>query len=462
MPRSRMTMIAAAVGLGLLAAACGSNGGGAAAGGGGEQAAAAPASFSVTLSEFKIDPAMIDAPSGSALTFQVKNGGTVQHTFAVQAGDKTYATPMIDPGKTATLNVPALGAGNYTYLCTVTGHADLGMKGTLMVASGTGGVAAASPSAMASMTAQEMAQSHQAGVQAFVDQLKNGPNTQGTGNQLLQPTIHGGVKTFRLIVTQQKWEVSPGQFVDAMAFNGQIPGPEIRVRQGDRVQVKVENQMDQPFVLHFHGMTVPNSMDGVPYITQDPIMPGQDWTYAFTVRDPPGFYVYHSHFNSTEQVGKGLYGAFMVLPKTGSWRYASFTIDQNGYIHTGAPATIGTESLLFLGDGPLGYNLNAKSFPATEPILTKRGDWVLIHLANEGSMLHPMHLHGYHFEVVAQDGFPLMQPYMADTLVIAPGQRFDVLVHAVYPGVWAFHCHILPHVEGPQGMYGMVTALIVS
>jgi FtsP/CotA-like multicopper oxidase with cupredoxin domain len=247
-----------------------------------------------------------------------------------------------------------------------------------------------------------------------------------------------------------------------MAFNGQIPGPEIRVRQGDRVQVKVENQMDQPFVLHFHGMTVPNSMDGVPYITQDPIMPGQDWTYAFTVRDPPGFYVYHSHFNSTEQVGKGLYGAFMVLPKTGSWRYASFTIDQNGYIHTGAPATIGTESLLFLGDGPLGYNLNAKSFPATEPILTKRGDWVLIHLANEGSMLHPMHLHGYHFEVVAQDGFPLMQPYMADTLVIAPGQRFDVLVHAVYPGVWAFHCHILPHVEGPQGMYGMVTALIVS
>ena len=82
-------------------------------------------------------------------------------------------------------------------------------------------------------------------------------------------------------------------------------------------------------------------------------------------------------------------------------------------------------------------------------------------MANDGSMLHPMHLHGYHFEVVAQDGFPLEQPYMADTLVIAPGQRFDVLVHAVHPGAWAFHCHILPHVEGPQGMYGMVTALVV-
>ncbi len=462
MRRSRISVLAASVGLALCMTACGGGGGGAR-GDAQLAAAAAPASFSVTLTEFKIDPAMIDAPSGAALTFEVKNAGTVQHSFAVKAGDQTYATPMIDAGKTATLQVPALGAGNYEYLCTVTGHADLGMKGTLMVADATAGVAAAaSPSAMASMTAVQMAQSHKAGVDAFVAQLKDGPNTKGTGNQVLAPTMHGDVKTFRLIATQLRWEVSPGQFVDAMAFNGQIPGPEIRVRQGDHVRVQVENQMDQPLVVHFHGMTVPNAMDGVPFITQDPIMPGQSWTYAFTVVDPPGFYVYHSHFNSTEQVGKGLYGAFMVLPKSGSWRYPSFTIDPMGYLKTGAPATIGTESTLFLGDGPLGYNLNAKSFPATEPIMATRDDWVLIHLANEGSMLHPMHLHGYHFEVVAQDGFPLDQPYMADTLVIAPGQRFDVLVHAVYPGVWAFHCHILPHVEGPEGMYGMVTALIVS
>jgi FtsP/CotA-like multicopper oxidase with cupredoxin domain len=123
---------------------------------------------------------------------------------------------------------------------------------------------------------------------------------------------------------------------------------------------------------------------------------------------------------------------------------------------------VDVESTLFLGDGPLGFVLNGKSFPATQPIAADRGDWVLIHMANDGSMLHPMHLHGYHFEVVAQDGFPLQDPYMADTLVVAPGQRFDVLVHAVHPGAWAFHCHILPHVEGPQGMFGMVTALIVQ
>jgi len=79
-------------------------------------------------------------------------------------------------------------------------------------------------------------------------------------------------------------------------------------------------------------------------------------------------------------------------------------------------------------------------------------------------MIHPMHLHGFHFQVVAEDGFvlPPNQRYMADTLMIAPGQRFDVYVQADNPGVWAFHCHILNHVEGPEGMFGMVTALIVQ
>ena len=92
------------------------------------------------------------------------------------------------------------------------------------------------------------------------------------------------------------------------------------------------------------------------------------------------------------------------------------------------------------------------------------GDWVLVHMVNEGELLHPMHLHGFHFQVVGQDGFPLSpgNRYMADTLVIAPGQRFDLLVHADNPGLWAFHCHILNHVEGPEGMFGMVTVLIVN
>jgi FtsP/CotA-like multicopper oxidase with cupredoxin domain/uncharacterized cupredoxin-like copper-binding protein len=466
MRKVRWGALAIVLGLVLVTAACGN---GSTAGAGGEQAAAASTTLAVGLSDFKITPAEFSAPTGAPITFTVTNDGQTPHTLAVKAGDQTYETPQIAAGETGTLEVPALAAGTYDMLCTIPGHADLGMTATLTVAEGAGTVAAAGTDSMAgmsspmpSMTAEEMATSHEKGVTDFVGQLENGPLTDTAGNQPLKPEMDGNVKVFTLTASQIRWEVSAGQFVDAMAFNGQVPGPQIEVDYGDRIRVVVQNQMTQPTVVHFHGMTVPNDQDGVPYVTQKPIMPGDYWTYEFTVKDPPGMYVYHSHFNSTEQVGSGLYGALMVEPKGGVWPYRALNVDpRTGFSTVGAPVSVDDEFTLFLGDGPLGYVLNGKSFPATQPIVAHTGDWVLIHLANDGSMLHPMHLHGYHFEVVAQDGFPLVQPYMADTLVIAPGQRFDVLVHAVYPGAWAFHCHILPHVEGPQGMYGMVTALVV-
>ena len=451
--------------LALSAAACTGGGSNATGGGTGDRAASGDTTIDVTLTEFSISPGMIDAPAGRPLAFNVTNDGTAPHTFAVQTDAKVYETEQIQPGSTTTLSVDALDAGSYKTYCTLPGHEDLGMVGQLMVGGtsggATGGEGAATPQqavSHASMSADEMAQGHKAGVEAFPAE------TQGTGNQPLEPTTQNGRKVFELTATEVKWETEPGKFVDGMAFNGQIPGPQITVREGDRVRIVVNNQMTQPTTLHLHGMTVPNEADGVPYITQDPIMPGGYYVYDFTVKDPPGMYVYHSHFNSTEQVGKGLYGALIVAPKGGDWSYPEIRTDAATGQITGyaPPPKVDVEATLFLGDGPLGYVLNGKGFPATSPIVAKTDDWVLIHMANDGSMLHPMHLHGYHFEVVAQDGFPLKDPYMADTLVIAPGQRFDVLVHAVYPGAWAFHCHILPHVEGPQGMFGMVTALVVQ
>jgi FtsP/CotA-like multicopper oxidase with cupredoxin domain len=456
-----------AVGVIALMAACTSSSGG----GGGTAAqaagATAPATVEVMLSDFEISPKAIQAPADVPLEFSVMNHGPSQHTFGIVVNGSTLETDPIDAGKIVQLDVPALAAGTYQALCTIPGHDALGMKATVTAsadaaaaASGTStdGSTDTATAPSAGMSAADMASMHEQGVKDFLA----GNQTDTVGGRVLEPTIDHGVKVFSLTIEQVQWEVSKGVFKPAMAFNGTVPGPEIRVRQGDRVRFVFRNLMDQPTIVHFHGMTVPNSMDGVPFVTAKPAMPGHYLTYEFTIKDPPGMYVYHSHFNSTEQVGSGLYGAVIVLPKTGSWRYPTYTVDRMGYLHQGAPAAIDDEYTMFLGDGPLGYVLNGKSFPATAPLVAKQGDWVLIHLANDGSMLHPMHLHGYHFEVVAQDGFPLDQPYLADTLVIAPGQRFDVLVHAVYPGAWAFHCHILPHVEGPQGMYGMVTALVVQ
>ena len=419
-------------------------------------ASGAAKSYDVSLTEFAIVPGEIDVPPGEPLTFVVSNDGTAPHTFAVETGSDTVETPQIQPGESATLDVPPLDTGHYETLCTVPGHADAGMIGMVMAFEGAGesqagASGATGMSGMPGMTGasgatlQEMLDSHREGVESFP------AKTDGVGNEPLEPRIEHGTKVFELTAEQVRWETKPGVFVDAMGFNGTVPGPEIRVQQGDHVRIVVRNEMDQPTTMHLHGVTVPNDMDGVPYITQDPIMPGGFFVYEFDVVDPPGMYVYHSHFNSTEQVGKGLYGAFIVAPNRDDW----------GSLYG---ETVDVESTLFLGDGPTGFVLNGKEFPAIQPIVAKQGDGVLIHMANDGAQIHPMHLHGFHFEVVAEDGFvlPKVQRYTADTLMIAPGQRFDLFVQADYPGVWAFHCHILPHVEGPQGMFGMVTALVVQ
>ncbi|CAN5765778.1 hypothetical protein BH23GEM5_BH23GEM5_14250 [soil metagenome] len=131
------------------------------------------------------------------------------------------------------------------------------------------------------------------------------PITQGKGNQLLQPRIENGVKVFNLVTSNVRWEVDPGRTVDAMAYNGQVPGPQIRVRQGDRVRVVVRNSMEESTAVHFHGVITPNSTDGVPYITQPPIKPGQTFTYEF-VAGNAGSHMYHSHHNAAMQVGATL------------------------------------------------------------------------------------------------------------------------------------------------------------
>lgn len=248
------------------------------------------------------------------------------------------------------------------------------------------------------------------------------------------------MKVFEITAAPVSWEVTPGRFVEGFAYNGQIPGPEIRVRRGDRVRVAVRNELPESTAVHFHGVAVPNTMDGVPFITLPPIKPFESFDYEFTVREDPGTYMYHSHHNATAQVSKGLLGAFIVEPTRRAWD---------------------VEQTVIVGDGDLGFTLSGKSFPATAPIAAKRGQRVLLRFANAGQLLHPMHLHGVHFTVVGRDG-RAVSPYELDTITVAPGERYDVLFTASLPGIWALHCHILSHVESDQGMHGMVTAVIVT
>jgi manganese oxidase len=291
-------------------------------------------------------------------------------------------------------------------------------------------------------TAQERADAmdamHEKGIKAFP------AATTGKGNQLLEPRMEGRVKVYDIAAEEIQWEVEPGRRVKAWAYNGQVPGPQVRVREGDRVRVNFTNRLPESTSIHFHGLELPNDQDGVPFITQPPVKPGASYTYEFIVPNA-GSHMYHSHHNAAMQVGLGLLGAFIVEPKRA---LAAHRAD--------------LDYVMVLNDGSHGYTLNGKGFPATEPIVCKQGQTVRLRFMNEGMMIHPMHLHGMHMTVIAKDGWDQPAPWKCDTLNIAPGERWDVLVRASNPGTWAFHCHILPHAESEHGMFGMVTALVVQ
>lgn len=270
--------------------------------------------------------------------------------------------------------------------------------------------------------------------------------TAGLGGQQLAPKVLAdGTKVFELTASVIKWEVEKGKFVDAMAYNGAVPGPTIKVAVGDKVRVVLHNELPSSTSIHWHGIRVPNSQDGVPDITQAPVKPGETFTYQFTTTEP-AVGMYHSHHDAQVQVPGGLAGAFLI-----------------GEVALPKGITVKSEQTMMLNDsGPIGFSLNGKSFPATAPIIAAKGESFLMHYLNEGMMIHPMHLHGFAQLVVAKDGYPVPMPYKADTISVAPGERYSVVVTPDLPGVWAWHCHILAHAEGSNGMFGMVTALIVK
>jgi FtsP/CotA-like multicopper oxidase with cupredoxin domain len=286
--------------------------------------------------------------------------------------------------------------------------------------------------------ADEMDAMHEKGIKAFP------AKTEGKGNRIMEPRLDKGVKVFELTAEEIQWETEPGRKVKAWAYNGQVPGPQLRVHEGDRVRIRLVNKLAQSTSIHFHGLELPNDQDGVPFITQPPVKPGDSYTYEFTVPNA-GSHMYHSHHNSAIQVGNGLLGAFIVEPRRPLPAHRA-----------------DVDYVMVLNDGAHGYTLNGKSFPATEPIACSQGQTVRIRFMNEGMMIHPMHLHGMHMTVIAKDGWDQPMPWRCDTLNIAPGERWDVLVKATNPGVWAFHCHILPHAESEHGMFGMVTVLNVK
>jgi len=324
----------------------------------------------------------------------------------------------------------------------------LKIAGAAGVALGFGGQTGtqAAPSAgpghpLQTSTPADMDSMEAAGVKYFLDNIGKDKDFWGVAMPF---TKDGDTKVFDITCSEGSWETSPGNKIDALMYNERVPGPYIRVTQGDNVRFNVTNKMTESTAIHWHGLHVPIGMDGVPFITQPPIKPGETFVYEFTVKNS-GTHMYHSHHNAADQVTRGLMGAFIVDP-----------------VDMSKEPQVTAEYILVLNDAGIGMSLNARSFPATQPILAAKGDRIRIRYMNEGLQIHPMHLHGMYQTVIAKDGANLPLPYLADTICVAPGERYDVLVDCEEPGAWAFHCHILTHAESNMGMYGMVTALVIK
>jgi plastocyanin len=388
----------------------------------------------VSLTEFAFSPKHVMVEKGAAL--KIVNNGAAQHTLAVDGTD--LVTPTLDSKAVAGFSLGSLAPGSYQLSCTIPGHKAAGMTGDLMVLA----EGAAAPAGMASggMSADEMDEHMAVRTKAFP------AKTAGVGGEVLAPDIQiDGTKVWHLTTKIVDWEVEPGKLVKAWTYNGVVPGPTLEAEPGDKVRIMIRNELPESTSIHFHGLETPNSMDGVPDITQTPVKPGTSFSYEFVAKGP-AVGMYHSHQNAVVQVPNGLAGAFIV-----------------GRAPLPAGVTVSQEIPMMLNDaGTIGLSVNGKSFPATAPIAAGLGENVLVHYLNEGVMAHPMHLHGLIQKVIAKDGIPLEFPYDADTINVAPGERYSVLIRAAIPGVWAWHCHILPHAENADGMFGMVTAMIVK
>lgn len=333
----------------------------------------------------------------------------------------------------------------------------------------------------------------------------------------VEPT--GDTKEFTLYLHRMTHELYPGSVMQMWGFSfdedpatAQFPGPEIRVTEGDRVIVHFRPLVaDFNHTLHWHGQRVPFEMDGVPFVSQEPVEAGAEFTYEW-IAAPAGTYWYHCHVDTQHHLDMGMYGPLVVepadpaedppftaeftmmldemdkyhieggnpqtqnVPQSGDpydWaqylqRTSQDAVNRNQPAQeaiTGTPAkperdwypvTFGAYKVTLNT-----FLINGQSFPYTQPVLIRDGETLRVRMINAGDAVHAMHLHGHHFLVTHKDGVLLDDPYWADTILIAPGERYDLYVVGDNPGIWDFHDHINSNLANDAIWPGGMMTLLV-
>lgn len=288
------------------------------------------------------------------------------------------------------------------------------------------------------------------------------------GDRVLEPRIENGVKVFDIEASIIRWNILPDVAVEAYAYNRQVPGPRLQLTEGDHVRINFRNALPETTTVHWHGLIVPNEMDGPAKITQKPVPPGGAYTYEFTVGQS-GTYFYHSHDHPDRQQALGLYGALLIAPKDSNAEVKAdldYVIQLQEWLKR---EWLTYPAMLMEGAFPNYFTINGKAYPSTDTITMKVGQTIKLRfIGTNNNFVHPMHVHGGPFQVVAVDGVTLNESarYQADTVNVGPGQRYDVIWTARKPGKWLVHCHIPHHTANnnveQQGGGGLMLVLDVK
>jgi FtsP/CotA-like multicopper oxidase with cupredoxin domain len=261
--------------------------------------------------------------------------------------------------------------------------------------------------------------------------------------------MNNGVKEFHLVVEPVVREFAPGMNVNMWGFNGSSPGPTIEAVEGDRVRIFVTNKLPEPTSIHWHGILLPNGMDGVSGLTQPGIPVNKTFVYEFLLQRP-GSHFYHSHLSEQQQMALGVFGCFVIHPKDPRelrvdrdfmFMLASYDVEPGA-------ATPRTSTMTDFNM----WTFNNRVFPGIDPLVARTGDRVRIRVGNLTMTNHPIHMHGPHFEVTGTDGgwVPKSARWPEVTTDVAVGQlrafEFDAIA-----GDWALHCHKSHHTMNAMG-----------
>jgi FtsP/CotA-like multicopper oxidase with cupredoxin domain len=262
---------------------------------------------------------------------------------------------------------------------------------------------------------------------------------------------------FTLTARTSRLDVTADQSLPVWTFNNSVPGPEIRVKQGENVKITLINELPDPTTIHWHGLPVPNEMDGIPGVTQNAVQPGESFVYEFKA-DIPGTYWYHSHQDGVNQVDKGLYGSFIVEAEDNQverdytlvldeWMSSGSEVMDMSSMDHGNMENMKDTSGGMMEDHDMSmydlFTINGKSGSSIDNLVVNEGEQVRLRLINAGFMSHNIHLHGHEFKVTATDGQPINDPgTLKDRLIsIAPGERYDIEFEANNPGQWYLEDH---------------------